>query len=266
VLPGLTHLCVQKVTGLSPESPPLQLPALQHLELKGWGDGLPMSFLSRCTQLRVLSLHYLPLACPGRLVASTLLQHLELKSCSINAADGAAGPVSWQQVISVVGQLPHLTSLALRSAHPTLEQADIGCLVSCYSRLQVLSLDTLQDGFASALACLPDLTSLHLQTASDQHCSSLAQLTGLRELRVDFAMELSTAGVRQLAALEQLTSLGFFLRFDADKVTSVLQKQMSDKLLDYSHAIISKVRGWGSLVGGGGAVLLDHRLPSVATL
>jgi len=241
-LTGLTQLCVLKVTGLSPESPPLQLPGLQHLELKGWGEVMPMSFLSRCTQLRVLSLHRLSFKGPDRLVASTMLQHLELKACGISAADGAASPVSWQQVFAAAGQLPHLTLLKLQPRRPTLEQADIECVAACCSSLQVLHLDTLHDSFPSAVARLSGLTSLHLYRANDQQCSSLAQLTGLRELKVDCPRQLSTAGLRQLAALEQLTSLGFESALDPNKISSSLQEQMSDKLLGYSHAIISKVR------------------------
>jgi len=254
-LTGLTQLCVEQVVGVSSESPPLQLPGLQHLELDGRGGDMPMSFLSSCTQLQVLRLCYSYFMGPGRLLASNLLQHLELKDCRVYAAADAAGPVSWQQVFASPGQLPHLTLLDLRSAHPALEQADIESVVACCSRLQVLHLYTLQDSFAPVLAGLPALTSLNLQTVPDQQCSSLAQLTGLRELKVDNPRGVSTAGLRQLAALEQLTSLGFAYFLSSKKLGHVLQKQMSDRLLGYSHAIISKVRVcvWG---GGVSAVAL----------
>jgi len=248
VLPDLTQLCVQPMKRLSAESPPLQLSGLQHLELDGRAGDMPMSFLSSCTQLQVLCVSNVYLVLPGRLVASNLLQHLELKRCRVSAADGAAGPVSWQQLVSAVGQLPHLTSLALRSARPTLQQADIECVVECCTRLQVLHLDTLQDGCASTLTRLSGLTSLALDTANDQQCSSLAELTGLRELRVDDASQVSAAGLRQLAALEELTSLGFL--YYTSKFGPVLQEQLSDELLGCSHAIISKVRSL-SFWGGG---------------
>jgi len=253
-LTGLTQLRVEQLSDLSPETSPLLLPALQHLELDGWGEGLPMSFLSKCTQLRVLSLSFVLLS--GTAVASTMLQHLELRGCSIHAAYGAATPITWQQIISGAGQLPHLTSLVLRSANPDLEQADIKCVVACCSRLQVLHLDTLQDSFASALAHLSSLTSLQLGTANDHQCSSLAQLTGLRELTVQNPKALSGVGLWELAALEQLTSLGFFGHFDPSKLSPVLQEQMSDRLLGYSHAIISKVRVRVFLAGWEGAILL----------
>jgi len=244
-LTSLTQLCVQKVTDLSAESPPLQLPGLQHLELNGQGKGMPMSFLSRCTQLRVLCMQYFFIG-PGRL-ASNLLHRLELQSWGIYAADGAAAPMSWQQVFS--GQLPHLTSLALSPGYPALQQADIECVVACCSSLQVLHLGTLKDSFASALARLSGLTSLLLRGVSDQQCSSLAQLTGLRELGVGDPWDLSTVGLRQLAALEQLTSLAVYGGFDPDKVSDVLQLQVFNRLQD-CFAIINKVceegRGLGS--------------------
>jgi len=246
-LPSLTQLCVRQLSSFSHASPPLQLPGLQHLELSGRSGEVPMSFLSSCTQLRVLCVHYLYLVGPGSLVASTLLQHLELRGCIVDAGIGAAGSVSWQQVISAPGHLPHLKLLQLRSAWPTLQQADIECVVSCCSSLQVLHLDTLHNSFASALMRLPDLTSLELWKGNDQQCSLLAQLTGLKELKVGLAAEVSSVGLRQLAALEQLTSLGFVARCYPSKVNPVLEEQMSDRLPGCSHAIISKVRVslWG---------------------
>jgi len=137
VLTGLTQLCVRAVTGLSPESPPLRLPGLQHLELE-IDDGcapIPMSFLASCTQLQLLKLQAFNLQGPGSLVASTMLQHLELVSCTIAAADGAADPASWQQVFPGPGQLPHLTSLRLFFEEPALQQADIEGVVACCSNL-----------------------------------------------------------------------------------------------------------------------------------
>jgi len=243
-LTGLTRLHLGQVTGLSAESPPLLLPALQHLHLNGHGKGMPMSFLSKCTQLRVLCTEYFFIG-PGRL-SSNLLKRLQVDNWGIHAAPGAAAaagaPMSWQQVFSPPGQLPHLTSLVLRDAHPNVEQADMECVVSCCSSLQVLHLDTLQDGFASALMHLSGLTSLYLGRPNDQQCSWLVQLTGLRELVVGTPWDVTTAGLLQLAALKQLTSLVFLGPFDTNKNSPVLQEQMSDNLLDYSHSIISKVR------------------------
>jgi len=163
VLPGLTQLCVHSVTGFSNASPPLELPGLQHLELYGRGGQMPVSLLSKCTQLQVLSLHY----------------------------------------------------FATRS---------------------------------NALLALPGLTSLQLFGAADEQCRMLAQLTGLRELRVQHPRAFSVVGLRQLAALEQLTSLGFGSSFKNNRVSPVLQEQMTDRLLGYPRAIVNKVRA--SWVGG----------------
>jgi len=207
-LTGLTRLCVRYLQHMLLDSPPLHLPGLQHLELSEARQGrMPKSFLDSSTQLQVLKLWHINISGPGSLVVSSMLQHLVLHECRVSAADEAAGPVSWQQVFPGPGRLPHLTSLQLLYTMPDLQHADMECVVSCCSSLQVLRLYILPDSVASALTRLSGLTSLMLDTANDQQCSSLAQLTGLRELRVDCASEVFAAGLRQLAALEQLTSL-----------------------------------------------------------
>jgi len=240
-LTGLTQLMVAALTGVSPESPPLQLTGLKHLELHGCGSVMPMSYLERCTRLHVLELTTFSFTGPGSLVASTLLQHLKLCSCRISAADGAPDPVSWQQILPGPGRLPHLTSLQLNGVQPALQQADMEHLVGTCNNLQVLQLDTIQSNFAPALAQLAALTSLHLDSVNDEDCGALAQLTGLRQLRVTGPSEVSLAGLQQLAALEQLTSLGLGLPFDASKVCPGLKEHMSDRLLGYRYAIINKV-------------------------
>jgi len=207
-LTGLTRLCVGYLEDLSLNSPPLQLPVLQHLELlPGMNNTMPISYLAPCTQLRVLALRESNFSGPGSLVASSMLQHLELEDCSVSAPDEAAGPVSWQQVFPGPGRLPYLTSLKLRELESDLQHADLEWVVAYCSSLQNMHLDIWPTVITSALTSLSGLTSLTLQTASDQQCSTLAQLTGLRELRIDDATEVLTAGLRQLAALEQLTSL-----------------------------------------------------------
>jgi len=246
---GLTklRLCFK---GVLPESATLQLPSLRHLEIGGEMPGsMPMSFLCRCTQLRVLNLSCCTLRGPGSLVASTMLQHMELYGCMIDTADGAANPVPWQQVFPCSAQLPYLTILYLSELHPELQQTDIEQVVSCCSSLQSMYVDTRQDGFVSALTRLLGLTSLRLNTADDQQCSLLAQLTNLRELTVDTPWEVSTAGLRQLAALKQLTCLGFDECCDTTKVGPMLQEHTSPRLLGYSHAIINRVSV--SVWGGG---------------
>jgi len=163
VLTGLTQLRLAVLSsGLSPEAPALQLPGLKHLQLSGWNRQLPMSYLASCTQLHVLELYGLNLAAPGSLAASTVLQHLELQGCRIDAAAGAADLAPWQQVFLSPGRLPHLTSLQLSGVQPHLQQEDLACVVACCSSLQVLHLDTLPRNFASTLTCLPGLTSLCL--------------------------------------------------------------------------------------------------------
>jgi len=247
VLTGLTHLCVQYLVGLSPESPPLQLSGLQQLDVFE-GDGtLPMSVLANCTQLQVLKLNRINLG-PGSLVASSMLQHLELCYCEVSAADGAAEPVSWQQVFPGPGRLPQVTSLELQCLD--LQHADMECVVACCSSLQVLLLDTIPDIFPSALTCLSGLTCLILGHPCGQQCSSLAQLTGLRELRVYNASQDFAAGLQQLTALQQLTSLGLkFLHWSSD----VLREHMSDTLptpFKYEYGIINKVSTY--VFGDGG--------------
>jgi len=242
-LTGLTQLRVEALKGLSAQSAPLQLPGLQHLGLCGRFRPAPMSFLTGCTHLLVLELSELDLRGPGSLVGSTKLQHLELNRGSISAADGAAGPVPWQQVFAGPNQLPYLTSLYMDNMRPRLQQADMECVVACCSSLQVLHLFTMYEGSTalSALVRLPGLTSLHLWGIDDEMCSSLAQLTGLRELTTKDSMLLSTAGFRQLAILEQLTSLAFEYGLNANTVSREVQALMSDKLQDYEDAMINKV-------------------------
>jgi len=140
---------------------------------------MPMSFLAGCTQLRVLQLSELDISGPGSLTASSMLQHLELRYCTLGAA-GAADPFSWQQVFPGPGRLPHLTSLQFIRIGASLKHPDIESVVACCSSLQVLQLDDLPDNFASTLTRLSGLTSLMVWELQDQQCSSLAQLTGLR--------------------------------------------------------------------------------------
>jgi len=241
VLTALTHLKVRRLRDIADQS--LQLTGLQHLELGAHGshDPLPMLFVASCRQFRVLSLRGFSLTGPGSLVASTMLQHLELKSCRVGAAYGAAHPISWQQLFPGPGQLPHLTSLLLWGSGPCLQQSDLESMVAaCCSSLQMLHLDTLQDCFAPVLAHLPDLTSLHLIDVTDSQCGALAQLTGLRELRVAQFARLSPIGLRQLAALQQLTSLGFYR--GCFLVEAPMLQEWMDKEPGSSHAIVNKVR------------------------
>jgi len=220
-LSGLTHLFVKELTGLSPESPPLQLPGLLHLDLLDCGGFMPTSFLTSCTQLRMLRAAEVNRGGLSN-VPSTSLQHLQLYSCSIVAAAGAADPDPWQQVFPGPGRLPHLTSLQLSQVRPAPELAALERMLLCCSSLKVLQLDTLPSSTASELTGLSGLTCLHLNRASAEQYGALAQLTGLRELRVDNPSDVSAAVLRQLSTMEQLTSLGFLFGFDPTKASPVL--------------------------------------------
>jgi len=249
VLTTLTQLCVMQVKGLSPESPPLQLPGLKHLELGGSDHHttINMSFLASFTQLQSLSLKFLNLQGSGSLAVSTTLQHLELFGCNVSAADGAADPVLWQQVLPGAGQLPHLTSLRLSnsipSGDPLVQQSDIDHVVECYGNLKELGLYTVKDSFAPALAQLPGLTYLDMCTATDKTCIALVQLTGLRQLTVWDPLRISAVGWRQLAALNQLTSLGFGVLYN-EQFATVAEHLLRDSLPGWRDAIVNKVCAW----------------------
>jgi len=244
ILTNLTHLGVWQVMDLSPESPQLKLPGLQQLELYDQECAtMPMSFLASCTQLQFLKLQGFELKGPCSLMASTMLQHLEICGSILAAADGAADPATWQQVFPGPGQLPHLTYLQLWSEEPALESADLDHLVECCSNLRALHLDALvghAQTCAPALARLPGLTDLRVNEASFEDYGALAQLTGLRQLIVDQASGLSVPGLRQLAALNQLTSLGLG-EFYCSKLESLAGHLMKDRLPDCQYAITNKV-------------------------
>jgi len=236
------------VKGLPFASPPLQPPCLHHRELFNIRDDhdvcftMPMSFLAVCTQLQSLKLQGYDVddegpgrrpRLPGSLVASTILQHLEIVGCSIIAADGAADSVSWQKVFPGPGQLPHLTYLKLWHEERVLEQADIEAMVACCSNLKALCCNTLPSGFGPALARLPGLTTLQLHRANDEQCSAMVQSTGLRQLLVRSPLKVSAVGLRQLAALTQLTSLGFgAFEFDCRELDILAGHFMEDRFED----------------------------------
>jgi len=211
-----------------------RLPDLQHLELysSAWdAEGLvvPMSILAGCTRLRVLSARTITLKGPGSLVVSTMLERLELDHCIVEAADGIADPVSWQQVFPGPGQLPHLTALQLSHMQPVLKLADVKSVVARCSSLQVLHLGepAAAGSFATALVRLPALTSLHLDGAvNNRACRSVARLKGLKELQLSHHW-VSDAGLRALTALVRLSSLRFD-DFDPDLVSWCIRGQFSD--------------------------------------
>jgi len=247
VLTGLTQLCVRRLTGLSPESPPLKLPGLQQLELQGDRSPImPMSFLASCTQLQLLKLWDFELKGPGSLVASTILQHLELDYSSVAAADGVADTVLWQQAFPGPGRLPHLTALRLYHVKPKLQQADIEGVAACCCNLKALDLAIQVESSISApdrrawLKAVPGLTKLRLDLAYAKDYDALAQLTDLRQLCIQESYSLSTVEVRQLAVLNQLTSLGI-CRFYHSLLYTLPRHLMNDDLPGCPYAIINKV-------------------------
>jgi len=219
MLPSLTHLQMGILPGYTPEAAPPQLPAMREIvwfaeTTRQAPDCLSMSFFDGCPQLQELQLvgFHLRLRTdrPGSWVASSILQHLDLGSCSIIAAEGDAGPpVPWQQVFTAPGQMSQLTSLRLPcgDATPPLSLADGECLVHCCSRLQVLT--GVSPDVLPALVRLPHLRYLGLTALDDSQCSSVVQLTGLQGFQVGMAADLTTAGLRQLAGLQQLSSASF---------------------------------------------------------
>jgi len=249
VLTGLTQLRVKELTGVSAESE-LQLPGLQHLELRG--DILvgrpPMPRLSSCTQLRVLSLHdqCITVLGPRCLVASTMLQRLELVGCEFRGARGATGSFRWQHIFQGPGQLPHLTALHLEPAWGSTtsrQQANMELVVDCCSSLRELHLTKLPHRFARALAGLSGLTSLHLCFFWEGQGGALAKLTGLQELRIWRCCSPRTlaSGFRPLSGLKRLTSLGFGCELKHDEIGNEFLELLSDRLPGCLHAIVNKV-------------------------
>jgi len=254
VLTGLTQLRVKWLTGVSSESA-LQLPGLQHLEMHPkYSVRTSMPLLSSCTQLRVLALHRqrITVLGPGCLVASTMLQRLELVHCEFRGAGGATDSFRWQHVFQGPGQLPHLTSLKFKAvphSQQGQQQADVELMVKCCSSLRQLHIKDLPDSCAPALARLSGLTSLHLCCFWSREARALARLTGLRELRITRAARPGTlaAGLRHLSGLEHLTSLGFGCELQHGDIGEELSQLVSDRLPGCLHAIVNKVRVWEGL-------------------
>jgi len=217
MLPSLTRLQMRILPGYTPESAPPQLPAMREIWFETFGqapDCLSMSFFDGCPKLQKLELWRFHLSLrtdsPGSWVVSSTLQHPDLGSCSIIAAEGDAGPpVPWQQVFTAPGQMSLLTSLRFPCGPttPPLTLADGDCMVECCSRLQVLT--GVSPDVVPALVRLPQLTHLGLTVLDDSQCSSVVQLTGLQHFHVVMAADLTTAGLRQLAGIQQLTSISF---------------------------------------------------------
>jgi len=213
-LSGLTSLSAKDVGYMYSPPSPLQLPALQRLELGTGGllsldssvHDLPMSYVADCRRLQVLSLSRLVLRDPGCVLGLTSLKHASY--CLLNVAD-------------------------------------VERLVTCCSGIRTSALAVRDKVTLSALAQLPYLTSLSVAGVDEQQCSSVAQLTGLRQLclgrSVTRGCKLTTNDLLELMALRQLTSLG--LTHGSLQVPAGLLDRMPDRLPGCSYAIVSKVRG-----------------------
>jgi len=248
-LQALTALTELRVVQLKRDATPVQLPALQHLDVSGprYDDNrLHMSHMSSCTQLRRLTLRRFCLLGPDSLAVNSMLQELCLCDCSLSSAEESSLP-PWQQVFPGPGRLSHLTALALSTVDPAPKQADLERMVACCSGLRRLELSggCLPRRLTNAFVCLSRLSSLvalFLDTLDDQQCSSLAQLTGLQHLRVAYPAKLSSSGLQHLAGLQQLTRLCFWGAFDSYKVSAVLQAQLRGASQGSGCVLVNKVR------------------------
>jgi len=251
-LTSLTCLRVSSLRTKGGSQVPLQLPALQQLELQGApyeSRPLKLPLLACSTELRRVSLSWLHLEGISSLVANSMLQHLALDNCNICDSVEAqlAGVTAWQQVFPGPGQLPHLTSLELTRVQPMLQDAGAESMVACCSSLQALHLAAVYASMLSTLVRLPAVTSLRLGKLHALQCPSVVQLTGLRKLQVDNSGPLSVEGLRQLAALQQLIILGFGRAFDLKRVSSTLQEHFSDTPSGCPHGMVNKVRAMGGI-------------------
>lgn len=204
---------------------------LQHLHIAncsmpGGGAGVAklLSHLQPLQQLQHLQLTYSNLALTTRagnppvaafsaLTASSMLQHLDISSCTLPTG-------VWQHIFPAGRQLPHLQALNIsrvKGSPGTYAAApDISLLVSCCPGLQLLDMWGLQHGVGQ-LAPLQGLSGLQtLSLAVDDHTAvegvqAVCQLTGLRHLRMDLPRSADVHGLQlwQLMQLQQLTALTF---------------------------------------------------------
>jgi len=140
-LVGLTRLCVKDVVAWDFPSSPLQLAALQCLELgvSTWSKyhHIPMSYLAACPRLQELSLSSLVLTDPGCVLGLTAFKHV------LN-----------ERVDSL------------------LKTADVELLVTCCSGLRTLQLEFREEEVnLSALTHLPYLTSLSVDGLNKHHAA-----------------------------------------------------------------------------------------------
>jgi hypothetical protein len=151
-----------------------------------------------------------PAAGFSALTASSKLQHLDLRNCTLPAA-------VWQHVFPAGRQLPLLRSLNISwIRQPPDNNAAAGphgsLLVSCCPSLQCLDIGGLQYSaeLLAPLQGLGGLQKLHVQTEPDtdgwEPLELVCQLTGLRELQADWVPDWL---LLQLTQLKQLTALTY---------------------------------------------------------
>jgi hypothetical protein len=185
---------------------------LQHLELwhcRVTDDAELLSQLQHLDQLTCLmlpcNLQCISLTPPeaayAGLTASSKLQHLDIRDCSMPAG-------AWQQLFPAGSQLPHLRVLGIAGVRES-GQLDGTRLVSCCPALQTLDIRDMQHS-RGLLASLQGLSSLHMlylrpADGSSEWVDGVCQLTGLRELQLPLAAARRLP--LQLAQLRQLTML-----------------------------------------------------------
>jgi hypothetical protein len=153
-----------------------------------------------------------PAAAFSALTASSKLQHLDLRNCTL-------APAVWQHVFPAGRQLPLLLSLNISwIRQPPDNNAAAGphgsFLVSCCPSLQCLDIWGLQYSaeLLGPLQGLSKLQSLHVQTdpGTDgwEPLELVCQLTGLRKLQADWVPDWLLLQLTQLKQLTELTYSG----------------------------------------------------------
>ena len=201
-------------------------PRLQHLQLASCRTATAEQVAQRLSQLQHLQqLTYLclddsieafvddpPAAAFSALTASSKLQHLDLRNCTLPAA-------VWQHVFPAGRQLPLLRSLNISwIRQPPDNSAAAGphgsFLASCCPSLQCLDIGGLQYSaeLLGPLQGLSELQSLHVQTdpGTDgwEPLELVCQLTGLRKLQADWVPDWLLLQLTQLKQLTELTYSG----------------------------------------------------------
>jgi hypothetical protein len=168
-----------------------------------------MTHLTLEASLRAVDGTSPPASAYAALTASSKLQYLHIRSCTLPAG-------AWEHLFQTGRQLPNLQLLNLKvvrqpsGAKPAPEGSS---LVSCCPGLQALTTRLLQCS-VELLAPLQELSGLRVlhvtcpDIAAQSILQAVCQLTGLRELGVGGSRRLKAEGLLlQLTQLQQLTRL-----------------------------------------------------------